>query len=217
MNVTVRRVNELSWPVGPATREGHRAAGLKGPKNRWSGIPIRLVLCERIHKAVKWYFHSWPPPGRPSDASRTAIADLHRRALHDDGHLPLASGVRQHAGEPVLVLLHVHVIDLSTLGVGLTGRLGVGSGALAEDDDRGHVSSLVARRQPGSILERLPPRQRRRSTFGNAFHTGTPQKWVPSVHLGEMSRLRITQGGPRWRPSSGCNSPTCAISSIDAR
>ena len=57
----------------------------------------------------------------------------------------------------------------------------------------------------------------RRTTAGKSLHTGTPQKWEPSVHRGEMRPLRITHGGPICRPIAGCTARTCSISSIDAR
>ena len=52
---------------------------------------------------------------------------------------------------------------------------------------------------------------------GKSLHTGTPQKCEPSVQRGEISPLRITHGGPMWRPMRGCTARTCSISSIDAR
>src|SRR5690606_26767786 len=40
------------------------------------------------------------------------------------------------------------------------------------------------------------------STCGKLRHTGTPQKWLPSVQRGLASPSRTKQGGPTWRTSS---------------
>lgn len=59
-------------------------------------------------------------------------------------------------------------------------------------------------------------RQSSRVACGKSRQTGTPQNLVPSVHRGETSPLRTTQGGPMNRVSRGWTARTCSISSIDA-
>src|SRR5262245_20706291 len=77
------------------------------------------------------------PPAGASDASGSPVAYLYLGSVddHRDGAIPL--GELEHFGEEPLVLQDVEVLDVvPVLGVGLTGRGGVGSGVLAENADR---------------------------------------------------------------------------------
>ena len=69
------------------------------------------------------------------------------------------------------------------------------------------------RRWPGFIGTSY----RRRTTAGKSLHTGTPQKWVPSVHRGEIEAVADHAGRADVPADRGCTARTCSISSIDAR
>ena len=79
-----------------------------------------------------------------SHASRAPETDGDAAVDDDDGHLAAAMGEAEHALELRRLFLDVEVLDAKTLsGVVLTGRLGVGSGVLAEDEHgSGHASKV---------------------------------------------------------------------------
>ena len=84
----------------------------------------------------------WPPPAAGSDASRAAEADRDLLAVHDHWHLTAPLRELEHALELLAILLDVDVFDVDLApGVILTGRLRVGSGVFAEDED--HSSDIT--------------------------------------------------------------------------
>ena len=78
-----------------------------------------------------------------SHSSGTAESDLHHALLDDHRHLTASLGVREHFVESCRILFDIEVFDgdLSRCVV-LTGRIGVGSGVLSEDEHLvGHVET----------------------------------------------------------------------------
>lgn len=103
---------------------------------------------------------------RHSDPSRAAVSDGYHPAFDDDRDVPRSIGQLQH---PLHVLrrgLDVHVLDVVTLfREFLTGRVGIGSGVLAEDDD------LFAHRCPPRFEWKIRKRKFTPLRYRSSYYT----------------------------------------------
>jgi hypothetical protein len=139
----LRAERELTWPKSPTAR---------------CHVPPTAALVSRLRNPFSRLCRSRGLRNRLQlDPSTATVADGHLAVFDDDGHVAAAVAEGQHALEIGGVLLDVDVVDGETaLRVRRTGVAGVGSGVLAEDDDRWHLALLRSRLT--AIIRQVPRR-----------------------------------------------------------